>query len=139
MAPIHEDICDRTIPAARRRSSQSIDQEACELVLVHLAHAHRKVAMADPPEAADMAVDRHIVWRISTDQVDDFITEKRRIGARFARIAADEFVTPECPKVARLRSSGSLVPIGRYIVLDRGIRTISCALPRLVQNDVNLG
>src|SRR5580704_19748160 len=112
MAPIHEDICDRTIPAARRRSSQCIDQEACELVLVHLAHAHRKVAMADPPGAADMAVDRNIVWRISTDQVD-FITEKRRIGARFARIATDEFVTPEDPKVARLRNCGYLVPIGR--------------------------
>ena len=45
-----------------------------------------------------MAVDRNIVWRISTDQVDDFITEKRRIGARFTRIAADEFVTPEYPE-----------------------------------------
>jgi len=67
------------------------------------------------------------------------ITQKRRIGARFARIAANEFVTPEYPKVTRLRNSGSLVPIGRYIVLDRGIRAISCALPRLVQNDINLG
>src|ERR1700731_1108681 len=107
MAPVHENICDRTIPAARRRSSQSIDQEACELTLVHLAHAHRKVAMADPPGATDMAVDRNIVGRISTDQVDDFITEKRRIGARIAGISADEFVMPEYPKVTRLRNSGS--------------------------------
>ena len=139
MAPIHENICDRTIPAARRRSSQSIDQEACELIFIHLAHAHRKVAMADPPGATDMAVDGNIVWRICADQVDGFIAEKRRIGSRFASIAADEFVTPEYPKVARLRNSGSLVPLGRYIVLDRGIRAISCALPCLVQNDVNLG
>ena len=106
MAPIHENICDRTIPAARRRSSQSIDQEACELIFIHLAHAHRKVAVADPPGATDMAVDRNIVGRISADQVDDFITEKRRIGARFARIAANEFVPPEHPKVTRLRNSG---------------------------------
>jgi len=33
---------------------------------------------------------------------DPLLTEKRRIGARFARIAADEFVTPEHPKVTRL-------------------------------------
>src|ERR1700720_2275329 len=111
MAPIHKDICDRTIPAARRRSSQSIDQEACELFFIHLADAHRKVAVADPPGATDMAVDRNIVGRISTDQVDGFIAEKRRIGARFARIAADEFVSPEYPKVTRLRNSGPLVLI----------------------------
>ena len=86
-----------------------------------------------------MAVDRNIVGRISTDQVDGFIAEKRRIGARFTRIAANEFVTPEYPKVTRLCNSRSIVPIGRYIVLDRGIRAIRCALPRLVQNDVNLG
>src|ERR1700726_5015420 len=76
-------------PSRQRRSSQSIDQEACELIFIHLAHAHRKVAMADSPGATDMAVDRNIVGRISTDQVDGFITEKRRIGARFARIAAN--------------------------------------------------
>jgi hypothetical protein len=28
------------------------------------------------------------------------------------------------PKVARLRNSGTLVPIDRYIVLDRGIHPI---------------
>ena len=77
-----------------RRSSQSIDQEACELIFIHLAHAHRKVAVADPPGATDMAVDRNIVGRISADQVDGFIAEKHRIGSRFASIAADEFVTP---------------------------------------------
>jgi hypothetical protein len=101
MAPIHENICDRTIPAARRRSSQSIDQEARKLIFIHLAHAHRKVAVADPPGATDMAIDRNIVGRISTDQVDHFIAQKRCIGSRFASIAADEFVTPEYPKVAR--------------------------------------
>ena len=139
MAPIHKDICDRTIPAARRRAPQSIGQKARELIFIHLADAHRKVAVADAAGATDMAVDRNIVGRISTDQVDDFTAQKRRIGARVARIAADEFVTPEHPKVARLCNSGTLVPIGRYIVLDRGIRTINCALPRLVQNDINLG
>src|SRR3984893_7564074 len=110
MAPIHEHICDRAIPAARRRSSQSIDQEACELIFIHLAHAHRKVAVADPPGATDMAVDGNIVWRISADQVDGFIAEKRRIGSRFACIAANEFVPPEHPKVAGLRNSGLTLP-----------------------------
>jgi hypothetical protein len=109
------------------------------LIFIQLAHAHRKVAVADPPGATDMAVDRNIVGRISTDQVDGFITQKLRIGACFARIAANEFVTPEHPQVAWLRNSGTLVPIGRDRVLDRGVRAISCALPRLVQNDVNLG
>src|SRR5712671_498658 len=97
---------------------------SCELIFIHLAHAHRKVAVADPAGATDMAVDRNIVWRISADQVDGFIAEKRRIGACLARIAANEFVTPEHPQVARLRSRGTLVPIGRDRVLDRGVRAI---------------
>ena len=105
--------CDCTIPAARRRSSQSTDQEARELIFIHLADAHRKVAVADTPGAADMAIDRNIERWISAHQVDDFIAEKRRIGARFACIAADEFVTPEHPKVTRLRAA--LAPSGLRI------------------------
>jgi hypothetical protein len=86
-----------------------------------------------------MAVDRNIVRWIGAHQVDGFIAEKRRISARFARIAANEFVTPEHPKVAWLRYSRPIVPIGRDLVLDRGIRAIRCALTRLVQYNINFG
>jgi hypothetical protein len=103
-------------PAARRRSSQSIDQEACELIFIHLADAHRKVAVADPPGATDMAVDRNIVWRISTDQVDGFITQKRRIGTRFARIAANEFVPPEYRTTTRTIASSQRPSEDRFSV-----------------------
>lgn len=67
-------------------------------------------------------VDRCVFRRLLRN--DERIAQKRRICARFARISADEFVTPEQPKVARLRNSGTLVPIDRYIVLDRGIHAI---------------
>jgi hypothetical protein len=76
------------------------------LFFIRLADPHRKVAVADAPGATDMAVDGKIVWRISADQVDGFIAEKRRISACFARIAANEFVTPEHPKVPWLRNRG---------------------------------
>src|SRR5215216_7443480 len=103
MAPIHENVGDCAIPAARCRWSQSIDQKARKLVFVHFAHAHREVPVADAPRATDVAVDRNIVWWIGTDQIDGFIAEKRRIGSRFARISTDEPVTPDRPKVTRLR------------------------------------
>jgi len=111
MAPIHENVCDRAVPAACCRWSQSIDQEARELIFIHLAHAHREVAVADAPGATDVAVDRNIVWWIGTDQIDGFSAEKRRIGGSFARISAEEFVTSEYPKVTRLRNGRSIVPI----------------------------
>ena len=107
--------------------------------LIHLAHAHRKVMVPDAPGATDMSVDRNIVGRIGADRVDHIIAEKRREGVRFARISAEELVTPEQPKVAQPSDRRSLVPIGRYIVPGRGVRAISRALARLVQNDIDPG
>jgi hypothetical protein len=139
MPPIHENIGDCAISAACRRAAQSVGQEAGELIFVHLPDAHGEVAVTDAPGPADMAVDWNVVRRIRTDQVDDFMIKKHRIGGGPACIAAKELVPAEQPKVARLRNSGPFVPIGRDRVFDRGVRAIRCALPGLVQNDVDLG
>jgi hypothetical protein len=85
---------------------------ARELIFIHLADAHREVAVADAARAADMAVDRNVVRRIRADQIDDFIAEKRGIGVRVARISAEKLMTPEQPKVSWPRNRGSVMPIG---------------------------
>ncbi len=124
MAPIHANERDRTVPAGRCREPKSIEQETRELLPIHLPHAHRKVAVADAPQAADIAFDLNIVRRIAENQIDAFIPKDRRIGAGVARISTKEFVPPEYPKIARARNRWPVVPIGRDYFFDRGIRTL---------------
>ena len=139
MPPIHENIGDCAISAACRRAAQSVGQEAGELIFVHLPDAHGEVAVTDAPGPADMAFNRNIVGRIRTDQVNDFVIEKHRIGGLFACIAAKELVPPEQPKITWPRDSGHFVLIGRDRVFDPGVRAIRRALPCFVQNGVDLG
>lgn len=99
MAPIHANERDRTVAAGRRREPKSIEQETRELLPIHLPHAHRKVALAEASQAADIAIDLNIVRRIAENQIDAFVPKMRRISAGVARVSTDEFVPPEYPKI----------------------------------------
>jgi hypothetical protein len=59
-APIHANERDRTVAAGRRREPKSIEQETRKLLPIHLPHAHRKVAVAEASQAADIAIDLNI-------------------------------------------------------------------------------
>jgi hypothetical protein len=64
MSPVHADDVDRSVAAERDEIAQSRLQEPDELELRHFAGSHRKFSMLDRAQAADVAVDRHIIGRI---------------------------------------------------------------------------
>src|ERR1035437_3877592 len=125
MAPIHEDEGNRSVSTARRRQAKGLDKKAGELILVHLSYAHRKVAMADASGAANMTVDRNIVWRIRADEVDGIVTHEKVVGAAVACISTNKFVTTQQPEVAHLRNGGGIVSIRRDCVLARRVGAVS--------------
>ena len=80
MAPVHKDESDCSVSAARCRQAKGIDKKARELFFVHLSYAHCKVAMANASGAANMAVDRNIVWWIRAYEIDDVVTHEKGVG-----------------------------------------------------------
>jgi hypothetical protein len=98
--PVHAHESDRSVPTAVRRGAQGLHQERGEGVPRHLAYPHRELAMAHPAEAADMAVNRHVVWWIGEDEVDLLGSKKRLIIGRPPCISTDQTMTPELPDVS---------------------------------------
>src|SRR6202521_5418376 len=64
VAPIHADEVERPVETEPGEEPESARKELGELGLVHLARGLREFAMVDRTEPPDMAIDRHIVWRI---------------------------------------------------------------------------
>jgi len=92
---------NRAVLAAGRCRRQSGDEEAGEGRSVHLANTHGEVAVADAPGAAHMAIDRQIVRRVAEDQSDVLAAKKRCIGIGVPRVAANEPMPAEGPKVSQ--------------------------------------
>ena len=61
-----------------RETSKTVAEEGGELGLAHLAGSHGELAVADPPEPADMAVDRHVVGRVGEDESPPLAAMSRR-------------------------------------------------------------
>src|SRR5690348_14581018 len=84
MAPVHADKGDSAIPAGSSSVPQGLAKEGSKGLRRHLASAHRKLAMASAAQAADMAIDRHVVGRVGEDQVGPFVTHKEDNHLGFA-------------------------------------------------------
>ena len=80
---------------------ESARQELGELGLVHLARGHREFAMVDRAKPADMAIDRHIVWRIGKDHGGPVLLHQDTIGRYVESAAAMDPVATEEPGVTR--------------------------------------
>jgi hypothetical protein len=139
MAPIHADERNRAIPATGRGWSQSIDEEAGERPLVHLANTHGEVAVADTPGTAHMAIDRHIVRRVGEDQSGYLFPKKPFIGIGVPRVPANEPMAPEGPKVPRSAHRGSVTLVVRDCVFGRRIGASERAISGFVEHNLGLG
>ena len=80
VAPIHADEVECPVEAVAGEEPERTAQERGELGLVHLAHGHRELAMADGAEPADVAVDRHIVGRVGEDHCSTIVLHQRAVG-----------------------------------------------------------
>ena len=76
-------------------------KKAGELGRGHLPDAHGELAVADAPEPADMAVDRHVVGRIGEDEVGALVRHESLRGSRRSR---------ESPQIRRCRPSSQRSP-----------------------------
>ena len=110
-------------------------QERRELAFVHLTGAHRKLAMVNATEAADMAVDRNIVRRIRKDEFRLGAFQQAVVGGLVASITAQQTMVPQHPEISVLgdRWAGWIF---RHVVF----RAVGGAgrLARLLKNDVDL-
>ena len=103
VSPVHADESDCPVSAPLSRGAEGLLQKGCELRRGHLSDAHREFSMANPPRAADVAVDRHIVRRrIGKDQVGPFIVEKRLVRGFVASVVADKPVTSHSLNIAAM-------------------------------------
>jgi hypothetical protein len=75
-------------------------EEGGELGLIHLARGHREFAVPDRPEPADMAVDRHVVWRVGEDHRGPGLAHEHAISLLVEGTAAMHPVRTEEPGVA---------------------------------------
>ena len=84
------------------RRSKTVAQECREFGFAHLAAAHGEVAMVDAAEAADMAVDLHVVGRVGEHELAPWRLQQGIVGRLVARIAAQQAVMSEQPQVAQV-------------------------------------
>src|ERR1700730_4108021 len=84
--PIHAYLMDRTIDGVERHQTEYRLQERGELSLVHLAASHCKVSVSDATEPTNMAVDWHVVRRISEHEFRGRAFEHRFIRRWFAGV-----------------------------------------------------
>jgi hypothetical protein len=67
---------------------QSLAEKGREFGLIHLARSHWERAMVDRAEAAGMAVDRHVVGRISERHRGAFLAQQSGKSGGIEGIAA---------------------------------------------------
>jgi len=63
-------------------------KETCKGLPRHLAGPHAELAVADAAKPAHMSVNRHIIGRVSEDEVDNLAAEQTIEGLAAARVAA---------------------------------------------------
>ena len=76
MPPIHADKSDGAITAASGGMPERDLQKVRKGFARHLSGPHRKFAMTDTAETANMAVDRNVVGRVGEDQIGRFTCEQ---------------------------------------------------------------
>src|SRR5262245_9706320 len=72
--------------------------------LAHLAGSHGEFSVPDAPEAADVAIDRHVVGWIRKHELRLHALHERVVCALVPRIAAIKAVSTEQPEVSTLRN-----------------------------------
>jgi hypothetical protein len=95
-------------------------QKVRELAAGHFARGHGELAMFDPPEAADMAGDGHVVGWVGEGQVGDIAGHQRVEGRGLKRIAADQAMIAEAPDIAEPGDGGPARHRGVDLVLGPG-------------------
>ena len=91
MAPVHADEVESAVHTVPGEEPEGARQELGELVLVHLARGHREFAMVDRTKPADMAIDRHIVWRIGEDHGGPVRLHQDTVRRLVERAAANRY------------------------------------------------
>src|SRR5215207_6807612 len=115
-----------------------LGQEPCEGLRGHFAGSHGELAMTHPAEAADMAIDRHVVGWVREDEIRGFSFHQPREALGVPRVAAQEPMTIEEPDVSAPGDGYSRIAKRSYLILrftcpGRG------ALFRLLDHEVDLG
>jgi len=105
--PVHRPIGQRPVDAVFGGKAERLDQEGGELRFGHLAGGHGELAMSNRPQAADVAFDLQIVWRIGEHDVGRLAGHQNPVGFRIQGVAAEDAVGTQQPQVTSPRDGGS--------------------------------
>jgi hypothetical protein len=138
MSPVHRDKVDRAISAVSGKVGEDTRQESSELGLAHLAGRHGELAVLDRAQAANMAVDLHVVRRVGEDHLRPHAPEQVGIGGRGSGIPTDEPVPADLPDIAQSGDGRTaLIDIGDLVSGIRLARHNGCRA-KLADQDVDL-
>ena len=76
------------------RLRKAVVRNPMNSLLAHLARGHGELAVPDRAEAADVAVDRHVVGRIGEHELRLLLAHEPGERRRIAGVAADQLWSP---------------------------------------------
>src|SRR5262249_37943702 len=102
VAPVYEDIVDGSIAAAADGAADEAIENGPERGRRHLAGGHRKFSMAHLAAAHRVAVDPHVVGRVTDHHLGELSLQKRFVSLAALGIATDKAMPAELPNVTKL-------------------------------------
>lgn len=136
MAPVHAHERYRTVAHHVGNIAEGLAEEPGELRTTHFPACERELAVPDRAQAANIAVDLHVVRRIGEDEVGLGAIHQRLEVDRAARIAAQQAMAAKVPQVARTRHGRASSKSDSVLGLVRAVRI---CLARLLYGEVDLG
>jgi hypothetical protein len=98
------------------RLAKAKDKNAVNLITRHLTRRHRKLAMADFAEPADVAIDCHVVGWVSEDHLRPLAFHQSRDDGGIERIATHKPVWAKPPDVAEAAARGNVLRIRKPVI-----------------------
>jgi hypothetical protein len=100
VAPVHADVVERPGGTECGKVTAGSSEKGGEFGLVHFARSHRERTVMDRAEAGRMAIDRHVIRRVSEDHASPFLAEQCGEGPSIEGAAAQNPIAPEKPEIA---------------------------------------
>jgi len=101
MTPVDALKMNRAVDRIRREMAEYGLQERCKFGRGHLSRRHRKFAVPDRAKAAYVPGNRHVVGRVGEYELGALLAKQGLIGLGSGRIAANQPMAADAPKVTR--------------------------------------
>jgi hypothetical protein len=108
MAPVHENIIDASILAEADGAADESLEKSRERCFRHFARGDLEFPMAHLAAAHRVAVDAHIVGRVSDHHLSEFAPQQTFVGFRSPGIAANQAMPTQLPNITGLADRRSI-------------------------------